>query len=309
MPDIVIAFMNTNEQYDIPAAVLALTRYAEVNPRLMEALLRHFGRLEDILEADASSLTAIEGLSPDQAARIAGVTTQLEVADEYLEHLRDRDIRVVTRFGEDYPQRLNELNDPPPLLFCRGNLPRPEGKLLAIAGTIQPSNEGIELTTHLAREAAMAGVQVISTLRGGIDVAAHLGARSGDGSSYAILDSGFDDPAMAEHMPVAIDIVGHGGVLSEWAPDIESEGTAFVSSNRLVAGMAQATVITELDQNAARTRDLLECGRQIGSMLFFLVDPRWGSLADEPSLRQAIECGAVPMVGLDKIKDIFNVLV
>ena len=309
MLDVVIAHMNVIEQYGVSVVVLALTRYAKVSPRLMEALLQHYGQLEEILLADTESLSSIDGLGPEEALQIEEVTTQLEAAEEYLRQLNDRDINVVTRFDDEYPQRLFELNDPPPLLFYRGNLPTPDKKLLGIAGTVNASNDGIELTTNLTRQAASAGVDILSTLRGGIDLAAHLGVRTGDGTSYAVLDSGFDDPGLFENMPVVIDIVGSGGVLSEWMPDVDTNTSAFTSSNRLVAAMAQAVVITEIDQDAARTRDLLECAEQIGSMLFVLIDPHLGGLADEKSLQQALDCGAIPMVGIERIPDILNALV
>jgi DNA processing protein len=167
----------------------------------------------------------------------------------------------------------------------------------------------MELTSELARRFATAGVQVISTFSKGIDSAAHLATRSADGASFSVLDSGFDNLAGSELMPLAIDIVQSGGMVSEYAPEEKMSGDNMAQANRLVVGLSQAVVVTELYHDSHRTLDLLKFCNQIGKLLFLMVNPEWGALADEPGLRHATEWGAIPIEGHDHIDDIINALV
>jgi DNA processing protein len=201
------------------------------------------------------------------------------------------------------------LNDPPLMLYVRGRLPSPGNKLITVAGAEQATNEGIALTTDLTKVLAAAGVQVLSSLRSGIDAAAHFGCRTAEGTSYALLDTGFDDDRWDELRPVAIDIVAEGGVISEFAPDHPAEEGEYKKTNRLLAAMPQAVVLTEFYSNSEKAMDLLRCCHQIGKLTFILVDPDTGAHSDEEALHQAVDWGAIPMVGRDKIDDIIKALV
>jgi DNA processing protein len=301
--------MTQNDKYHTAVQVLALCRLAGVSPRLFEVLIHLFGSPEQILKADRNSLMAINGITAKTAKRIAGTTALLKQADELHKQLKERDITVMTRFDNGFPQLLFELNDPPPLLYIRGRMPDNNKKTVALAGAGNATNEGIELTVKLAATFAKAGVQVIASLSRGIDAAAHIGAKAADGVSFCVLDSGFDQIYPSEHMPLAIDVAQSGGVISEYPPEQTYTTESFKSSNRLLVGLAQAVVITELYRDSTRTLDLLSFCRQIGKLTFIMVDPERGALADEGSLAEAVSCGAIPLTGLEKTGDIIKALV
>lgn len=289
--------------------LLALSRYAQVGPRLLDTLLHKYGQLDTILSANASSLLEIEGLAADQADRIAHVHEHLKTAADYLEELDSRDIGAVGRFDPEYPAGLHDLNDPPSVLYWRGQLPTANNKIATVCGSAQSSNEGIELTTAIVKDLVKSNVQLVSTLRQGIDIAVHLGARAAEGMSFAVTEVGFDDRSLDENMPVAIDIVRGGGLVCEYAPDYDSSPEDYHAANRLVAAMGQAVIITEVYQGSTRTLDLIECCAEIGKLLFLMIDPEFGALADESSLQKALDCGAIPMTGRDKVTDIIHALV
>jgi DNA processing protein len=296
--------------YDTTTQVLALCRFAGVRPRLFEALLNHFGDLQSILEAKTDSLMKISGMKSKTAEMIAGSSAHLQRAGEYYTELKARDIHVKSRFDDDFPTRLFELNDPPPLLYVRGKTPDRHKKAVALVGAENATNEGIELTVKLARRFAEAGIQIIASLRKGIDAAAHVGAKAVEGgSSFSILDSGFDHIHPPEHMPLAIDITQAGGVISEYPPDQQFTDEAGHRSNRILTALAQAVVVTEVYKDSARTLDLLSCCHEIGKLTFIMIDPAKGALADEESLSTAVACGAIPMIGLEKADDIILSLV
>ncbi len=301
--------MSYVDDYGLPAVLVSLTRYADIRPRLMQTLLHRFGSLNAVLAADVEQLRDIEGLPAEAAEAIVRASTNLAAARDYIDSLNDRDILTLTYLDHDYPPGLSELNDPPLMLYARGRLPAPGRKLITVAGAERATNEGIALTTDLTRVLAEAGVQVMSSLRSGIDVAAHFGCRSAGGTSYALLDTGFDDDRLDELRPVAIDVVTDGGVISEYPPDhVEAEGDYRVA-NRLLAALPQAVVLTEFYSDSDKSMDLLRCCHQIGKLTFILIDTETGAHSDEEALQQAVEWGAIPMPGREKIDDIIKALV
>ena len=222
--------MTTKADSNTVIPILALCHFSGVQPRLLEVLIRHYGSIDRILRADAGSLMAIPGMTTELANSVADAKSHLSRADDYYGQLHQRDISVVSRFDDDYPDRLFELNDPPALLYFRGSLPDKASKLVALAGGQKASNEGIELTVEVARRFADAGVRVIASLSRGVDAAAHLGSKSGNGNSYAVLNSGLDNLYPEDGRPLAIDIVKEGGLLSEYPPESQFQPDNFKSS-------------------------------------------------------------------------------
>lgn len=301
--------MTDYSQYTDTERVLALQRYGKVHPRLLDALLRQFGDLTGLLEASRADLLEIDGMTDDMAIRLVNASEQLPDARVYLKNLGEREIDVVTRFDAGYPQLLFELNDPPLMLYVRGKLPEAGRRTLALIGAGEASSGGIELTSRLAREFVDANVQIISSMSGGIDAAAHLATSTAGGNSFAVISTGFDELPQQAAMPLAIDLVRQGGVISEYAPDeAEADGTVG-QSNRLIVGMAQAVVVTEMYQTSERIHDLVQFCAEIGKLVFFMIDPDRGALSDEQSLQKALDCGAVPIKGLDRVGDIVSALV
>ena len=98
-------------------------------------------------------------------------------------------------------------------------------------------------------------------------------------------------------------------MISEYPPDTIYTDNSYKSTNRLLAAISQAVIFTEFYEDSKRTLDLLTCCSQIGKMVFVMINPEYGALTDEKSLNRAISCGAIPMVGLDKVDDIVVSLV
>ncbi len=288
---------------------MALCRYAAVGPRLFELLMNRYGSLDAVFAASSASLHEIPGLSNDAVDRIARAEDFLPRAKEAVDTLAGRDIRVVTRVDTDYPDLLNELNDPPPLLYVRGRVPANRERSVALVGTTAATNEGIELTVQVARRFAEEGVQVVSSLRMGIDAAAHLGARAIEGHSYAVTDTGFDHLLSTDQIRVAVDALHAGGIISEHPPEVAGKPADYGQANRLLVGLAHAVVITEVYKESRELLDLVEFCGQIGKLVFFLTHPAGGALADEETLEMLAENGVIPMNWPDDFENIVKALV
>ncbi|MCP4685671.1 MAG: DNA-processing protein DprA [bacterium] len=296
-------------KYTETVQVMALCRFGGVTPRMFEVLLRHFKTVPNILLAETVEIQEIEGITPEVAEKIAAAPETLQEADLYISGLAQREIALVSRLDPNFPELLFELNDPPPMLYFRGRLPKPGQKTVSLIGTREASGEGIEMTSRLAREFAAAGVQIVSSLVGGIDSAAHLAGSTAGGDTFAVTDCGIDHISQAEGVPLAIDIIRTGGVVSEYPPDTEASDATMPQTNRILAGLAQAVVVTEVYGGSVRTLDLLKSCSEIGKMVFFMIDPERGAYSDEAALGQAMDSGAIPIEGYDRIGDIIKSLV
>ncbi len=271
--------------------------------------MSHFGNLERIINTDAGTLMSISGMTTDVANKIATSSELEQQARDFYDHLQKVDIKIITRFDDNYPQRLFELNDPPSLIYYRGEMFDADDKIVCVTGSDNASNVGIELTTSLAKILAEKNIKVISSINQGVDTAGHLGLKSADGISGAVLESGLNQIYPEENRPVAIDILKGGFLISEYPPDTGFKANNYKAANRIIAALSQAVIVTELYENSKRILDLLTCCSQIGKMIFILVNPKCGALIDEKSLERAVVCGGIPLVGLDKIDDIIGSLV
>ncbi len=178
-------------------------------------------------------------------------------------------VRVVRRRDPAYPRLLAQIPDPPSRLWVRGDasldvLDRPA---VAIVGARACSGYGRSVARLLATEAAAAGAVVVSGMARGVDGEAHRGALAAGGSTVAVLGCGIDRDYPAAHAELAAAIVAAGGlVVSEYEPGVEPAPWRFPARNRIIAGLARATVVVEARERSGAliTADFaLEDGREV----------------------------------------------
>jgi DNA processing protein len=175
----------------------------------------------------------------------------------------------IRRGTNGYPRLLAAIYDPPPQLWIRGGgdpavLERP---CLAVVGARSCSSYGRAVARSLARDAAAAGVVVVSGLARGIDGEAHRGALDAGGVTAAVLGCGIDRDYPATHRELARSIIESGGlVLSEYEPGVEPAPWRFPARNRIISGLSQVTVVIEARERSGAliTADFaLEQGREV----------------------------------------------
>jgi DNA processing protein len=205
-------------------------------------------------------------LDAPRTARFAGF---LRGFDEtaYRHDLARRGFRWVPRGDPAFPSRLRSIHDPPPGLFLRGDAPLEllEQPSIAVVGARACSSYGSGVATSLGRDLAAAGVVVISGLARGIDAAAHRGALEA-GVTVAVLGCGIDRDYPRAHAPLAAQVAATGLILSEYPPGVEPAPWRFPARNRIVAGLARATVVVEARERSGAliTADLaLDEGREV----------------------------------------------
>jgi DNA processing protein len=178
-------------------------------------------------------------------------------------------IRRIRRGERGYPPLLARIPDPPPSLWLRGDaapalLAEPA---VAIVGARVCSGYGRSVARTLAGGIAEAGAVVVSGLARGIDGEAHRGALAVAGKTVAVLGCGVDRDYPAAHAELARAIVAGGGlVVSEYEPGVEPAPWRFPARNRVIAGLAAATVVVEARERSGAliTADFaLEDGREV----------------------------------------------
>jgi DNA processing protein len=209
-------------------------------------------------------------------------------------------IRAVRRGRAGYPPQLAELHDPPAQLYVRGDrdinvLAAPA---VAIVGARSCSAYGAQVARTLARDLAAAGLVVLSGLARGIDGEAHRGALAAGGTTVAVLGCGIDRDYPARHAELAGRIRATGLVVSEYEPGVEPAPWRFPARNRIVAGLALATIVVEARERSGAliTADFaLELGRDV-----FAVPGEITSALSAGSNR-LIRQGAAPLLEVDDV--------
>ena len=193
-------------------------------------LLRRFGNGRRILEA------ASEPGGPDRLAAASAETA------------RDGDRpRRSLSLAVAYPSRLGAIEFPPHLLFVDGDVAALEpDHAVAVVGTRRATIAGRGLASRIAHALSASGATIVSGLALGIDGAAHAATVDADGRTVAVIGGGHGQVYPRAHARLARAIIEAGGaVVSELAPDFEPTKGTFPRRNRVISGLADATVVIE----------------------------------------------------------------
>jgi DNA processing protein len=153
-----------------------------------------------------------------------------------LERILRAGINLACWHDDDYPVRLKEIADPPPVLYFKGTLLPSDERSLAVVGTRGPTSYGREATAGLTAELAHNGI--VSGLAKGIDGVAHRAALESGGRTIAVLANGLDIIYPREHTNLAQQIVGCGAIVSEYPPGVRPDSRSFPRRNRLISGIS-----------------------------------------------------------------------
>jgi DNA processing protein len=185
-----------------------------------------------------------------------------------LADLEARGLRFVPRSADAFPPLLRAIHDPPAGLFVRGaaGLELLAAPAVAVVGARACSGYGTEVARRLGRELASAGLVVVSGLARGVDARAHEGALEAGGATVAVLGCGVDRDYPAANRGLAARIAETGLLVSEYGPGVEPAPWRFPARNRIVSGLALATVVVEARERSGAliTADFaLEEGREV----------------------------------------------
>lgn len=257
---------------------LRLNLVPGIGSRLQTQLLQIFGTPAKVFAAPGEQLLQVEGIGPKLSAAISAARNSLEPQRE-LDRCRQARVDLL-RIGDDaYPRMLAKICDPPPVLYCRGDLLPRDEIAIGIVGSRHCTLYGRQQAERLAAALARAGVTIISGLARGIDAAAHRGALAAGGRTVAVCATGLANIYPPEHTELAREIVASGAVVSEAPLDRGPSAGIFPQRNRIISGLSLGVIIVEATRKSGAlhtARHAMEQGREV-----FAVPGRIDSLASE----------------------------
>jgi DNA processing protein len=211
-------------------------------------LINFFGSLEVAWQAPAEAL-ASAGLSQKTIENLVLVRKSKDL-QKIWDHLQAQGIQVLTWQDAAYPSVLKEIDQPPPVLYLRGSFVPEDGWAVAIVGTRRITPYGRQVADELAAYLAYHGLTVVSGLARGVDAVAHEAALKAGGRTIAVLGSGIDIIYPPENKSLAEQVVKQGALISDYPPGTQPEGVNFPPRNRIISGLARATVVVEAGEKS-----------------------------------------------------------
>ncbi|MDB5021023.1 MAG: protecting protein DprA [Pedobacter sp.] len=223
---------------------IALTFIKNVGHVTAKNLLGHFGTAEAIFKASISQLIQVPGVGEITAHQIQN-REALKLAGEQLQFIEKHNIQVLFFLDANFPRRLRNCFDAPILLYYKGTADLNHPRIVSIVGTRKASAYGKMLCKQLAEALKPHDVIVVSGLAYGIDVTAHQESLNLDIPTIGVLGHGLDRLYPHLHKQIALKMLKHGGLLTEFPLNTSPDKENFPKRNRIIAGISDVTVVVE----------------------------------------------------------------
>ncbi|HVX25593.1 MAG TPA: DNA-processing protein DprA [Parafilimonas sp.] len=223
---------------------IALTLVPNIGCVHAKTLIENFGTAENVFKAKKKDLSAVENIGLVKAASIKSFE-DFKLAEDELKFIEKYKIQTLFITDKNYPQRLLNCYDSPTLLYYRGNADLNASKIISIIGTRNNTDYGKQSTEKLVSDLKDMNVLVVSGLAFGIDAIAHKSALQNELETVAVLAHGLHTIYPLQHKTLAKEILQDGGLLTEFRNGTKPDKFNFPQRNRIVAGMADATIVIE----------------------------------------------------------------
>jgi DNA processing protein len=247
-------------------AWLALTLAPGLGPRRILEAMRQLDAPSQIF---ALPLTAIEGLKfPAAVAQYIFDGKARVAAEQEWARACDQGVQLVSFGCAQYPERLKEIYDPPPVLWVRGDARLLAKPSIAIVGTRHPTPYGTGIAEMLARDLAARGMLIVSGMARGVDSAAHKGALAARKPTLAVWGTGADVIYPKENKKLAEEILAAGGAIASELPlGTFPAPQNFPRRNRILSGVSVGVLVVEASENSG-TRVTARCAADQGRDVF-----------------------------------------
>lgn len=226
--------------------IMAITEEGGIGPKMFQQLLLRLGPPEEFMGASAADLEDLPRLNED---RIERLLRSLENVDDYLGRIHDylsHEVHIRSILEDDYPAQLKTIDNPPPLIYFKGDASAWSRQFVAIVGTTRATQGGLRLAVDIAREFVRRGYGIISGMASGIDSAAHLGAIKEEGVNIAVLGSGILNIYPEENITLAELITQTGLLISEQEPSKKVNKSGLILRNRIISALSKAVVVVQV---------------------------------------------------------------
>ena len=246
---------------------IGLSAIEQLDAKFFMELWQYFGSAEKIFNSSLSELQNIEGLSVRKVENFLRKRDGIN-PDKAYQEVVNRGVKFLTYVDENYPKMLKEIDDPPMVLFYKGDLSRCNfDRTVAFVGSRHCSSNGKDATKRIIAGLSGTDVCIVSGLATGIDTVAHMAAIENGIKTIGVIASGFDFvyPSANKRLYKQIED-GAGVIFTEYYPTFEPIKFRFPQRNRIVSGLSYGTVVAEaaIKSGALITANLtLEQGREL----------------------------------------------
>ena len=268
----------------------------------MQGLVAYFGDLESAWKAPLAELAGA-GLGLKVIERVVQARQTVDL-DKVWERIEKQGITILTWQDEAYPQRLKEIDQPPPVLYIRGTYVPDDLFAVAIVGTRRVTPYGRQITEELASFLAAHGMTVVSGLARGVDAVAHQTALKAGGRTIGVLGSGVDKIYPPEHRALAEQMMEHGAVISDYAPGTPPEASNFPPRNRIISGLSLAVVVVEAGETSGAlitAEFAAEQGREVFAVPGSILAPQ------SKGTNKLIQKGAQPLLSMQDLMQALDI--
>ena len=205
--------------------------------------------------------------------------------------------KVIKFDDQEYPEQLRKIKNPPKQLYVKGNIQNLKELGVAVVGTRDCSNYGRKLCKIFANNLTGYNLNIISGLAAGIDTCAHKACIEAKGRTIAVLPCGLNNIFPKENEELVNKILSNGGtVLTEYSPEFEKTQESCRQRNRIMSGLAIATLVVEAEHRSG-TRITVGYANEQNKKVFCI----------PASLENSKGVGTNEMIKEDKAKLVMNV--
>jgi DNA processing protein len=222
----------------------ALSFVKNLGPVAAKSLMAYLGSAEQVFKTSPYKMATIPGIGEKRASQW-DFDEALRLAEKELEFAGKHGIELIFYTDARYPKRLKNCADSPILLYSKGKMELNMPKVISIVGTRNATDYGRQLCRQLIEELQQYNVLIASGLALGIDVAAHKECLRLNVPTVGVLGHGLDRMYPSQNRVTAEKMLENGGLLTEYPSGTIPDRENFPQRNRIVAGMADATVVIE----------------------------------------------------------------
>ena len=226
---------------------IILTRLSYFHLNTMVELYKQLGSATEIIRQRDHLKTTFPGLPQRIADDLMDAEAMRPRAVEELAYCREHDIQMLCLNDTNYPKRLTECTDPPLMLFYKGRADLNRQHVIAVVGTRHCTTYGQDLIRNFLADLSRLcpDTLIVSGLAYGVDIHAHRNALENNMDTVGVLAHGLDRLYPSQHRNTAMQMVEHGGLLTEFMTQTNPDRQNFIMRNRIVAGMSDATIVVE----------------------------------------------------------------
>lgn len=282
--------------------LIFLSQFSKFGPRRLELLKNRFPSWKEAFNATEKDLLN-SGLEQGLVREFCAFRKNFN-NNFFLEKLSKADIKTAILGEKNYPELLDKISDPPPIIYYRGQIDFPQYTPLAVVGSRKYDSYGQKIVETIVAELAENNFLIISGLAIGIDALAHQQALNKKAPTIAVLGSGINRLYPPRNLSLAKRIIDSGGgIISEFPFDYPPLKSNFPLRNRIISGLSAGVLVVEARKASGSlitAYSALEQGREVFAV------PGDIDRGNSQGTNELIKKGATPILRTDDVLEAFG---